>query len=201
MAEKKPLDRYVEAGKEFTEASRQRASRRSHTISPGRARPGASTPKIGRRRWSSGAAGAAEQLGDLVKREIREQIKQFNLATNQDVIKVVQQFVERTTKAAAAPVRDVASRTMTATKKAARASPKRQEGAPRRRPAAKKADADKKAAAKKAPAAKKAGHEEGHRDQGRGEEDRREEAAPRRRPAVAEEGSAGRKPSPAELSQ
>ncbi|MGO8721365.1 MAG: hypothetical protein ACLQRM_01295, partial [Acidimicrobiales bacterium] len=100
MANKKPLDRYVEAGKEFTEASR----RCLEAVARDLAREGES----GREHAEDWAEEllergrrTAEQLGELVRKEIRHQVKQFNLATNQDVIKVVQQFVERTTKAAA----------------------------------------------------------------------------------------------------
>lgn len=157
MPKNKPLDRYVEAGKEFTEASRRCLETIAHDL----AREG----EAGREHaedWAEELVErgrrAAEQLGDLVKREVREQIKQFNLATNQDVIKVVQHFVERTTKAAA-PVMDVASRTVTATKKAARrksgtAKKSAARKAPATKAAAKKAPATK-AAARKAPATKK----------------------------------------------
>jgi len=147
MPKNKPLDRYVEAGKEFTEASRRCLETIAHDL----AREG----EAGREHaedWAEELVErgrrAAEQLGDLVKREVREQIKQFNLATNQDVIKVVQHFVERTTKAAA-PVMDVAGRTVSATKKAAR----RKSGTAKKT-ATKKVPATK-AAARKAPAAKK----------------------------------------------
>ena len=111
MAKNKPLDRYVEAGKEFTEASR----RCLEDIARGITKESASGREHAED-WAEELVDrgrrVAEQLGELVRKEVRHQIKQFNLATNQDVIKVVQQFVERTTKAAA-PVVDAA---MTATK-------------------------------------------------------------------------------------
>jgi hypothetical protein len=139
MAKQSPLDRYVEAGKEFTEASRRRLEAVAQDImkesGSGRERAEDWAEEMverGRR--------AAEQVGGFVRKEIRHQVKEFNHATNQDVIKAVQGFVERTTKAAA-PVVDAA---MTATKRAAK---------PAKAPA--KASA-KKAPAKKAPAAKKA---------------------------------------------
>lgn len=150
MAKKKPLDRYVEAGKEFTEASRRCLEGIAQDIikEGGSGREHAEDwaeelVERGRR--------TAEQLGGLVRKEIRHQIRQFNLATNQDVIKVVQQFVERTTKAAA-PVVDAA---MTATKKATGKKPTPAEKqAPAKKAAAKKPAAAKAAPSKKAPAKK-----------------------------------------------
>ncbi len=122
MAQKKPLDRYVEAGKEFTEASRKCLEGIAHGLikesgagrehaeqwardMAGRAKEGGESGREHAEDWAEELVErgrrAAEQLGELVRREVSHQIKQFNLATNQDVIKVVQQFVERTTKAAA----------------------------------------------------------------------------------------------------
>ena len=86
MPKNKPLDRYVEAGKEFTEASRRCLEAIAHDL--------AKEGEAGREHaedWAEELVErgrrAAEQLGDLVRREVRDQIKQFNLATNQDVIK------------------------------------------------------------------------------------------------------------------
>ena len=97
---KKPLERYVDAGKEFTEMSRKRVQKVAREL--------ARETEVGREHaedWADDfvqrGLRSAEQFGDIVRKEIRAQIKHFNLATNQDVIKVVQQFVERTTKAAA----------------------------------------------------------------------------------------------------
>ena len=124
----------------------------------------------------------AEQLGALVRREVRHQIKQFNLATNQDVIEVVQHFVERTTKAAA-PVMDAAARTMTGTKKSAEkrataqsaASAKAKPAAKKAAPANKPAPAKKGAQAKKPAPAKKAPPKQG----GSGEKDGGRQGRPR----------------------
>jgi hypothetical protein len=160
MAKNKPLDRYVEAGKEFTEASRKCLEDIAHGLAreSGAGREHAEDwaeelVERGRR--------AAEQLSELVRREVGHQIKQFNLATNQDVIKTVQHFVERTTKAAA-PVMDAASRTMAARKMSVgkkAGSAKKQspadKAAPAKKAAVKKA-AVKKTAVKRAPAAAKA---------------------------------------------
>jgi hypothetical protein len=166
MAKNKPLDRYVEAGKEFTEASRKCLEDIAHGLARETA-PGLEHAEDWAEELVERGRRAAEQLGGLVRKEVRHQIKQFNLATNQDVIKVVQQFVERTTKAAA-PVMDAASRTMAATKKSAgkKANSAKKQGvakkaaakkpAPMKKAAAKKAAPAKKAVAKKAAPAKKA---------------------------------------------
>ena len=119
MPEKKPLEKYMEAGKEFATSRKRVQKDWRRTISRGRAKPGASMQRIGQTNSSGAAAGAQSSSPILFARRSREQIKQFNLATNQDVIKVVQQFIERTTKAAA-PVMEAATRTVTATKKAAK---------------------------------------------------------------------------------
>ena len=55
MANKKPLDRYVEAGKEFTEASRRCLEGIAHDPRSARASPAASMQKTGPRSWSNGA--------------------------------------------------------------------------------------------------------------------------------------------------
>jgi polyhydroxyalkanoate synthesis regulator phasin len=155
MGDKKPFERYMEAGKEFTETSRKRIEKVAHDL----AREG----EAGREHAEDWAEEfvqrgrkTAEQLADLVRKEIRAQIKQFNLATNQDVVKVVQQFIERTTKAAA-PVMEAAGRKVTATKSSATAkSHSAKKPAPAKTPApAKKAAPTKKAAAAKAPAVAK----------------------------------------------
>ena len=78
MASKKPLERYVEAGKEFTETSRKKVQ----TI----ARDFAKEGEAGREHaedWADefvarGRRGA-EQFSELVRHEIRRQIQQFNL--------------------------------------------------------------------------------------------------------------------------
>jgi polyhydroxyalkanoate synthesis regulator phasin len=149
MAPKKPLEKYVAAGKEFSETTRKRVQ----TIASDLAREG----ETGREQAEDWAGEffqrglkTAEQFTELVRSEIRKQIHQFNLATNQDVIKVVQQFVERTTKASA-PARDAASRTASATKAAAKKAAPAKKASP-----AKKAAPATKAAAKKAAPAKKA---------------------------------------------
>lgn len=152
---KKPLDRYVEAGKEFTEASRRCLEGIVHDLA-GERGPQREHPEDWAEEMVERGRRVAEQLGALVRREVRHQIKQFNLATNQDVIEVVQHFVERTTKAAA-PVMDAAARTMTGTKKSAEKRATAQSAASAKaKPAAKKAaPANKPAPAKKAAQAKK----------------------------------------------
>ena len=107
MAKKKPLERYVEAGKEFTEASRRRLEGIAHDLT-GETASGREHAEDWAEELLERSRKTAEQLGGVVRREIRHQIKQFNRATNQDVVKAVQQFVERTTKAAA-PVMDAAN--------------------------------------------------------------------------------------------
>ena len=166
MAKKKPLERYVEAGKEFTEASRRRLEGIAHDLT-GETASGREHAEDWAEELLERSRKTAEQLGGVVRREIRHQIKQFNRATNQDVVKAVQQFVERTTKAAA-PVMDAATRKVTGTKKAdktaaaTKSAPTKKTAAakktaPAKNPApAKKAGAPAKSAAKKAPAAKKA---------------------------------------------
>jgi len=158
MAKKTPLDKCMEAGKQFTEASLKCLSAEARDFAKegenGRARAEEWAEEFverGRR--------TAEQLVDVVRKEVRHQVKQLNLATNQDVIKVVQEFVERTTKAAA-PVMDAATRTMAATKKAASAG--KSSSAADKTPGAKKSSSAKKgsdtsarSATKKAATAKK----------------------------------------------
>jgi hypothetical protein len=165
MAKQRPLDRYVEAGKEFTEASRRCLEAVAHDIikesETGREHAEDWAEEIverGRR--------AAEHLGGLVRKEVRHQVKQLNLATNQDVIKVVQQFVERTTKAAA-PVVDAAMKRAAkpakapSTKKASTAKATAKKATAKKAAAPRKATPNKaapaKSAAKKATSAKVAG--------------------------------------------
>src|ERR1017187_381091 len=120
MAEKKPLERYMDAGKEFTEMSRKRVQKVARELVR-ESEAGLEHAEDWADEFVQRGRRSAEQFADLVRKEIREQIKQFNLATHQDVIKVVQQFIERTTKAAA-PVMEAASRTVTTAKKTDRKS-------------------------------------------------------------------------------
>ena len=144
MASKNPLDKYVAAGKEFTEKTRKQVQ----TIASDLARESES----GRGHaedWADDfvqrSRRGAEQFTELLRVEIRKQIHQLNLATNQDVVKVVQQFIERTTKAAA-PVKDAASRTASATQAAAtKVTPKKRTAAAKKAAPAKAAAPAKKA--------------------------------------------------------
>ena len=163
MEAKTPLEKYVAAGKEFTEASLKRAQ----IIIRDLAREGESSREHAGG-WADDFVQRAEEMTEIVRNEIARQIKALNLATNQDVIKVVQQFVERTTKApaptrgAAAPEReasDSAATTATAAprKTASTKAPTAKRTAPAKKTAAKKAAPAKKAAAPaKKTAAKKA---------------------------------------------
>jgi len=157
MEAKTPLEKYVAAGKEFTEASLKRAQ----IIIRDLAREGENSREHAEG-WADDFVQRAEGFTEIVRNEIARQVKALNLATNQDVIKLVQQFVERTT-GAAAPTREPASRpTQTADANAnaataaARTASKKATAAKKTAPARKTAPAKKAAARKTAPAKKTA---------------------------------------------
>src|SRR5208283_5858545 len=153
MEAKTPLEKYVEAGKEFTEASLKRAQIIMRDL--------ARESEYGREQaggWADDFVQRAEELSETVRNEIARQIKALNLATNQDVIKLVQQFVERTTKATA-PTRDAAAPTREAgepAREAGEATASKATAASGEATPAKKTAPAKKAAAKKTAPAKKA---------------------------------------------
>jgi len=121
MAEKKPLERYMDAGKEFNRDEPQAGPEGQRGSSSGRARAGREHAEDWADEFVQRGRRSAEQFADLVRKEIREQIQAVQPRdAHQDVIKVVQQFIRAHTKAAA-PVMEAASRTVTATKKRNRA--------------------------------------------------------------------------------